>query len=167
MPIKVFSSSQHSTGTTELATPLIPGVEPGGSRAGQPFKPALLIRDIQVQWQEFVPGLDSDLVNAILVLSQEQDLTPGMHLDVSSAMAGATDTTLAASAAVVQKLERSHSGTVWAPAWVGIRGERSTGTMSTWRFRLLLDYEVIMIPWVEWFLRWEYLDNIVDAEREY
>ena len=58
-------------------------------------------------------------------------------------------------------------GSVWTPLWVGVRFSELAGALTSWDIDVHLDYEVIEIPWDEWFLRWEFLDNVVDNERQY
>ncbi len=174
MPHAVFDVAQRAGAADVAARELIPGIAPGGSRAGQATKPALLIRDC---WLEPAPGGASSLLAAAgwhqmtysLKLSQETDLTPGLLLPIACiggerreiSSVGQTDLGLNA---MIHRLFHAQ-GTVWAPRVVGVRVEE-TGTAVT-DFDVHLDYEVVDVPWMDWFIMWDFLDNIVDNEREY
>lgn len=168
MPLAIFESGTQTTSIDMLARPLIPGIEPGGSQAGEDFKPALLIRRIWVVLSDFTTVATADYYRArcFLKMSQDQDLDPGILLGpavLSVAQSGAT-----ANAPNSVDLDNGafafFPGTIWVPRFVGIRIQP---TIESVEFDLYLDYEVIQIPWMDWFIRWDYLDNVVNNTREY
>ncbi len=169
MPVAVFDTQEQTATADTAARPLIPGIEPGGSLAGRELKPALLIKDA---WLEIDDILMQDQASEwgrltwFLKLSQEFDLTPGLILPVATAMlaheVAGTDP---------RSIEVRHStllqGTIWVPRVVGIRVEENSDPPTNHRARIYLDYDVIMIPWMDYFIMWEFLDNVVDNERQY
>lgn len=164
MPVAHFSSGSI-TGTQDLLPrKLIPGVTPGGQFAGK-AKPALLIKDM---WLEVVnwetSAEDYHAVKVYLKLSQENDLTPGLILPIGivhSTSVGATHP----NAFQVEQLGEHASGTIWAPRVVGLR-HIEAGTV-TWNIRAYLSYEMVFLPWRDWFVHWEFLDGIGDNAREW
>ena len=86
MPHAVFSLGETTGTTRDMPRSLIPGVEPGGSRVGQPMKPALLIINA---WAEpiSVDVRGAEGINEAtygLILSQENNLNPGFTLPISA-----------------------------------------------------------------------------------
>ncbi len=171
MPHAVFNlGSQVATGDLD-GRHLIPGVEPGGSRAGRALKPALLIVDAWVE-PNSVNAISTAATSQLtfsLKLSQELDLTPGLLLPIGSFGATRRQTTAVGEmisdlAASYQPLFRAQ-GTVWAPRVVGIRIAEA-GAMIV-DADVHLDYERVDVPWMDWLLMWEFLDGIADNEREY
>ena len=172
MPHAVFNlGSQTATGDL-AARNLIPGIEPGGSRAGRDTKPALLIRDAWIEVNDVtIVGAANDFngFQIYLKLSQELDLTPGLILPIAAVGMERAESTAVGFASVgidsmVREMFRAQ-GTVWVPRVVGIRLlESGTATLDA---DVHLDYERIELPWMEWFLEWEFLDGVIDNEREY
>lgn len=169
MPHITFEPANLSVSANLVGRPVIPGVEPGGSRAGQPMKPALLIKDA---WLELRDYRDSgaveevQTVEVLLKLSRDKDLEPGLLLSVGRIRAVATATANQFNQIDV-KQEFEAQGTIWAPAYVGLRVIFTQGTPTTVLVIVHLDYEQIDIPWVNWFIGWEFLDNVVDNSRDY
>ncbi len=170
MPHAVFNLGNRDATADLAARPLIPGIEPGGSRLGQATKPALLIRDA---WIEVIDSpttfgaTDFNMMTWYLKLSQETDLTPGLLLPIAQ-----TGFALQEVSAVGQRVyflnivKLFHAqGTVWAPRVVGVRVVE-VGSVG-WDVDVHLDYDVVEVPWMDWFIMWEFLDGIVDNEREY
>ena len=172
MPHVVFDRLGSVTTTDRGdARKLIPGIEPGGSRAGQDFKPALLIKDA---WLEPI----SVSVNTIgsynamtygLILSNDQDLNPGLALPIGTYGAEVAQVTAVGVltypvSSLYEHLFRAQ-GSIWAPEWVGIY-HNETGTAAT-DVDVHLDYEMVMIPWMEWFIMSEWIDGVTDGQRDY
>ncbi len=146
------------------ARSFIPGVEPGGSRAGQPTKPAMRILDARLVFNGHI-GLGTGAAESLqysLKLSQELDLSPGLLLPVGTAVVTG-DGTHNTGTEVLQQF--SAQGTVWAPRVVGIRVVES-GAIDV-DCDVHLDYERVDVPWMDWFIMWDFLDNISDNETEY
>lgn len=166
MPHAVIDSGSQTTSADFGSRPLIPGVEPGGSRAGR-RKPALLIRQADVEFDLIDPDLSAagpEALTVFLKLSQEQALDPGLILPVCELLTD-TQTAVGSVSANIRKNFMA-AGTVWAPAWVGGHGELAGG-WTAYNVRIHLDYEVIMVDWRDWFVMWEFLDGITNNEREY
>ena len=165
MPHAVLGTEAVITTTGDFAArQLIPGVEPGGSRAGAATKPALLLREAWIEPITLgVTGAGiADSFSIFLKLSQEEDLTPGLLLPVGRI-------TLAGDASnsngyTIDRFFMA-AGTIWAPKHVGIRlvEDGACGL----DVNVHLDYERIDVPWMDWFIMWEFLDGIVDNEKEY
>ncbi len=167
MPHAVFSHGETTATTEAIARPLIPGVEPGGSRVGQATKPALLIRDCWVEPIDVnvTGGVGGNFMSYYLKLSQESDMTPGLLLPI--AVFGAeVDSEVAATGIkeVVKDLFRAQ-GTVWAPRFVGVRVVEVGAAIVN--ADVHLDYERVDVPWMDWFIMWDFLDGIADNEKEY
>lgn len=173
MPHRVIATgSQTSTQDALASSTMIPGVEPGGSTAGKPNKPALLLKDV------FLEVVTLDLTGTggfnnariFLKLSQDSDLVPGLILPI-----GQFSGEWVTATAVGQNLEGGlggvyhhlfHAqGTVWAPAYVGLRV--LIGGTLTVDVKAHIDYEVIEVPWMDWFIMWDFLDNVVNNDDEY
>ncbi|MEE9198070.1 MAG: hypothetical protein V3U45_07980 [bacterium] len=145
---------------------IVPGVEPGGSRAGQPTKPALLILDAWVEVIDYAMQANTDfnIFTAYLKLSQEQNMDPGFLIPVAqigqeTIIHDATGAVGVGIGAGVRDIFHEH-GSIWAPAYVSFAlFEQGVANI---RATLHLEYEVIEIPWVEWFIKWEFLDNITN-----
>lgn len=150
---------------------LIPGIDPGGSRAGHATKPALLIKNA---WLEPIDvnvaiALGTNQATYGLILSQDQDLTPGLFLPI-----GAWGEEYSEQSGVGREVHHlgssfmnlwHASGTVWVPRFVGIF-MNEVGSVNT-DVDVHLDYERIDIPWMNWFIKWDWLDNVVDGQRDY
>lgn len=146
---------------------IVPGVEPGGSRVGQPVKPALLIRDAWIELIDLVGQSVNDFnqMTGYLKLSQEQGLNPGFLIGVAQV---GSDTQTGAGGIGLHSAVRSifhEHGTVWAPKYIGAAWFEQ-GTM-TLRATMHLEYEIVQIPWIEWFVKWEFLDSITDNAEEH
>ena len=50
---------------------------------------------------------------------------------------------------------------------VGVRVVEANANLTAYDIDVHLDYERIDVPWMDWFIMWEFLDGIVDNEREY
>ncbi len=169
MPHLVINTGDISA--TQEATPrtIIPGVEPGGSRAGRETKPALLIRDCYLELVDgaFLTASDFNQMTFYLKLSQEIDMTPGLQMligTIGTAYTQLDGTGNSSSGDVVQNRFRAQ-GTVWAPRFIGVRVVE-VGTINM-DVNIHLDYEQINVPWMDWFLMWEFLDGIADNEQEF
>lgn len=173
MPHALFDTENLTGASSGGARHMIPGIEPGGSRVGQPTKPALRITNLFGELRRFDPA-DSALVmqrsTIFLKLSQETDLTPGLILPVAQAF-GASRTVGGdsdATSMTVQQLGGEFAGTIWAPRVVGWRNDESgVGPPTTVRWRIHLEYEMVDVEWMRWFLMWDFLDNITDNEEEF
>lgn len=172
MPHAVFDLGSLSTPSSadHAARQLIPGIEPGSSRAGADFKPALLIRDAYIQLNEADIPMSSQTygANVFLKLSQEQDLTPGLLLLVGGFRGDINRVTTASEYSqdvAFQQLGSKLAGQIWVPHFVGIRLE--TDSFTTLDLDVHLDYERIEIPFMDWFIQWDFLDNVIDNSREY
>ena len=167
MPHTVWPTGLQ-TGTGDfLPRPLIPGIEPGGSRLGHPTKPALLIRDAFVMINELdVATEDFHALEVYLKLSQEEDLDPGLTLPVANISFMSDGTTNPDAAPSVEQLGKHLIGSIWTPAYVGIRVVER-GAVVQWQMRIHLMWDVVEIPWMDWFFRWDYLDNVVNNDLEY
>ncbi|MEE9592363.1 MAG: hypothetical protein V3W28_02140 [Thermoplasmata archaeon] len=170
MPHAVFEPGNVSATAdlTAMARSLIPGVEPGmGIRnifEQRRMKRALLIQDAWLEILDVTSGIAADW-NTVLVylkLSQETDLTPGLILPVAS-IATEGDTTNMQAMHVEQLFQAQ--GTVWAPRLVGLRVVEVGSQGVT--VRVHLDYEVVEVPWEQWFIMWDFLDNVTDNSLEY
>ncbi len=167
MPHKVWDLGQLASSGDVAPTPLIPGVEPGGSRAGQPTKPALLIQDCGVQFNDIDLAAGADLrgVNVFLKLSQEPDLNPGLLLHIGGVHILSEEATSVGLAPIVVHNDFHHQGTIWAPAFVGVKFMEQVAV--SWDIDVWLKYERIDVPWMDWFMMWDFLDNVVNDTREY
>lgn len=167
MPRAIFDLPGGSGNGSFGARHLIPGVEPGGSRVGQPFKPALLIRDAWIEPLTLdIAAAGMDQLTVHLRLSQEQSLDPGLLLPIHSLGMRAITTT--EDIVGIWDIPYGHklAGTIWAASWVGI--EIVVSVHLTVNVDVYLEYEVIDIPWVEWFVKWEFLDGLpTGATREF
>ncbi len=171
MPTAILDTSGLTAGDEvgDTIRHLIPGVEPGGSRAGRAFKPALLIVDCRASLQNLADAgvaADFQTSSVFLKLSQELDLTPGLELRIADATLGKTATANLWNSIQVQQQFRAQ-GKIFAPRVVGLFVELGSGGIDTLDWVVELEYERIDIPWMDWLLQWEYLDGIVDNEREY
>lgn len=171
MPHAVLNLGFQSA-TVDIAAsvrPLIPGIEPGGSRVGHPMKPALLIRDVWLQPIDVnvSAATGGNTMGYFLKLSQEESLNPGLLLPIG--VFGNEHTQVSAVGAVNQPLEPQGmfkaQGSIWAPAFIGVRVEE-VGNANV-DCDVHIDYERVDVPWMDWFLMWDFLDNIVDNERQY
>lgn len=126
----------------------------------------MLIRDMQVHIAEWDPThTDADkIVDIGIKLSKSPDLDPGLILDVAKAISSG-DATAGYQVALSQQNMDYWKGTIWAPRYVGLRP--AVNGFTAFRCFLHLDYERVFLPWRDWFVHWEFLDNINDNERDY
>lgn len=169
MPHAVFDLGSQNATADLLPRHMIPGIEPGGSRVGQPMKPALRILDVFVEpiAVTFSATPSAQQATVYLKLSQELDLTPGLLLPVAYIGANVIEATAVGrfgTAVVVENLFKAQ-GSVWAPRVVGVRLLFSA--LSSIDLRIHVDYEMVEVPWMNWFLMWDFLDNITDNELEH
>ncbi len=172
MPHAIFNLGSLSASQEASPRTLVPGVEPGGQKAGRDFKPALLIQDCWVEPVSLAQGatITWESMTYSLKLSQEFDMTPGLELPIAvigseRAQADATGTITAGAEALIKEMFHAQ-GTVWAPRFVGVRVVES-GSITGYDVDVHLDYERIEVPWMDWFLMWDFLDNVVDNQRDY
>lgn len=168
--VEIGTGSQSAT-FNAFARHLIPGIEPGGSRGGDAMKPVLFLRDawIELLDMNLTTANDYNAFNYSLKLSQEESLNPGLLLPVGIVGSRQLQTTAVGEAslganAAVHDLFHAH-GTLWAPSFVGVQGLETGGADVD--ISLHMDYEVVMVPWMEWFLMWEFLDNVIDNTKDY
>ena len=168
MPHAVFSPGAQASGGDFVGRPMIPGVEPGGSRVGQPTKPALLIKNAWVELQDIsLASTDAQGWRIGLKLSQETDLSPGLVLPVAVLLGSSDGTSNHLFKGILDQTPReSMLGSLWAPKMVGVRLDE-IGVGSTLTASVHLDYERVDVPWMDWFIMWEFLDGIADNERQY
>lgn len=167
MPHTHYNTGSQSANGDFAVRPLIPGVEPGGSRAGR-SKPALLIRNMEVSFLNVTPafaGADFEEMRVNFKMSQDVDMDPGLVLRVA-------DMYLVAGGAATGGGQGLHvhkfdywRGTLWAPAYTAI--QLRFGGPTDADIDLMLDYEVVQVPWQDWFIMWEFLDNVVNDEQDY
>lgn len=170
MPHQIFSPGTLSAAADTAAKMIIPGIEPGGSRAGRKTKPALLIRDVWAEHVELISGAAEGLrrTAVFLKLSQERDLTPGLLLPIANLswdIRQGDSTARFSQDPTLQNYGQHYAGTTWVPRVVGLRVTMTGITSINWVVHL--DYEQIDIPWMDWFLQWDYLDNVIDNERHF
>jgi len=171
MPTAIFDTTGLTAGNEVIGTQrsLIPGIEPGGSRAGRDLKPALLIVDCRASLQNLADAgttTDFQTTSVFLKLSQEFGLIPGLELRIADATLAKTATANLWNSIQVQQQFRAQ-GTIWVPRNVGLFVEPGSGGIDTLDWVVELDYERIDIPFMDWFIGWDWLDNIVDNDREY
>jgi len=168
MPHARFSAPAALTTSSLTFGPrrLVPGIEPGGSRAGGATKPAMLITGLSfelVRWQPD-PTVENKNVRIFLSLSQVQSQIPDFLLLLGTLSAEVQDAT--GSNAPVWIPSDYAVGTVWAPRFVGARFTL-LGGFDAFQGAVHLDYEEIEVPWMDWFIMWEFLDNVVNDELEF
>ena len=147
---------------------LIPGIEPGGSLAGRSMQPALLIKDAWIELADWSQGaVDFNQIEIFLKLSQEESLNPGHILELGVVNSHTTRDEAGGSnvSSVNVQQDFHHRGTLWVPQFVGVRVQE-IGTV-VYDLRVLLSYEMVFIPWMEWFILWDFLDNVNDNGEEY
>jgi len=167
MPHIIFETGTLSATDDALgARPLIPGVEPGGSRVGAPTKPVLLLKEAYMVVNDLVVTANDEFwkVHVDLKLSKENTLVPGLLLDVGNVMGGIATADNAASS-MVQHDEFAARGTIWAAAFIGLRVELVN--VASINLGIHVDYEAVDIDWMSWFIRWDFLDNVVNNDRDY
>lgn len=170
MPHAIFDLGPQTAAIEGAVRTLIPGIEPGGSRLGQALKPALLIQDVwaevvRMQVQDSAP--DFAVVTYMLKLSQELDLNPGLLLPVAQLIASHTAAGADSSGVQVIPLGDKLAGTVWVPKVVGVRAVENQATLAIHHVLIHLEYEMIDIPYWDWFIEWDFLDNVVDNSQDY
>lgn len=168
MPHVVFAPATRATTADVTPRPIIPGVEPGGSQAGK-NKPVLLIRDCWLEVRNLADTgvtVETQTIEVDLKLSKEQDLSPGLLLSVGRVHAAATATASLYNDVNVEQVFAAH-GTLWAPAFVGLRINFASGSPTAFQCFVHLDYDIVLVPWMDWFIMWEWLDEVPDNSREY
>jgi len=166
MPHIAFPVGSQTSSGDFVPRQLIPGVEPGGSRVGR-SKPALLLRDAKLQISDIADGTASPdymTVTVNLKLSQEPNLDPGLLLPIAQIQVARRLANDFASLSMHDLWMAS--GTIWAAAYVGIRLEIN-GFAGGFNSIVHLDYDEIEQEWMDWFIRWDFLDNVVNNERQY
>ena len=170
MPHAVFDLAAQTATNEGAQRNLIPGIEPGGSRAGRAMKPALLIQNL---WAEVVrvqiqdSATDFAVVTYFLKMSQELDLTPGLQLPVVQIVGSHTAAGADAQGVQIIPLGQHFAGTLWAPRIVGVRALENAATLAIHHVLIHLDYQVVEVPWMDWFIMWDFLDNVVDNEEQF
>jgi len=166
--IEIGTGSQSAT-FDGFERQLIPGIEPGGSRAGEPMKPALLIQDAYIEIVDIATMHTEDFNQALyaIKLSQEQTLDPGLLLPL--AQVGTSVTEVSAVGQRVTPLgikDLFHAqNTLWAAKWLGIRMfERGTIDIDV---SVHIDYEQVEVPFWDWFMMWEFLDRVPNNQKDY
>lgn len=169
MPRIVFLTGvQSSSATVGGFRNLIPGVEPGGGRVGK-SKPALLITNA---WGTIIDVVDAattpdfQTARLFLVLSQEPDLTPGLWLLVAQMIVEKDGNAQGWTGVHQQDYGNTLGGLVFAPRFVGW-GTVFTSGVDSVDWNLYLDYEVVELEWMDWFLHWDFLDNVPDQSEEF
>ena len=129
------------------------------------MKPALLLGDVKVEINDYTPtsGTGTELLTIFLKLSQELDMDPGILLpiaEIGNFQANATGT----GAIIINDLWQGQ-GTLWVPKVVAIR-QQEVGAIA-WNVDVHLNYQVVDVPWMDWFIMWDFLDNVVNNARDY
>lgn len=94
-------------------------------------------------------------------------MTPSQVLPIATVIAGATGTANQGDFVTIDdKVGELWAGTIWAPKFVALRLD-ITGSPTNVRMVVHLRYEVVEVPWMDWFLMWETLDGVVDGTREW
>jgi len=167
--IEIGTGSQSAT-FDGFERQLIPGIEPGGSSAGEPMKPALLIVDAWIEIVDVVALHGVDEFNQALYalkLSQEQSLDPGLLLPLAQVGSQVTEITAVGEIATPLSITNlfKAQNTLWAPKWVGLRMfERGAIDID---ISVHIDYEKVMVPFWDWFMLWEFLDNVTNNTKDY
>lgn len=169
MPVVAFATGPQTGSTDVQSRSLVPGIEPGGERVGR-AKPALLLVDCFAWMNDVVDaGTTADhQANVVsLKLSQEPDLNPGLLLNIASWQGEKTATANLWNATETQQHFAFHAGTLWAPAYVGIRVGAVQGGVDTVDWNVFLRYEQVEVEWMDWFIMWDFLDNVIDNSSNY
>lgn len=135
------------------------------------MKPALLILDAWIEMIDLSLGgsIDFNQFTGYLKLSQEQSLNPGFLIGVAQVAADRAEQTSVGEHiypldASIHNIFHEH-GSIWAPKYVGAAWfEQGVVTI---RATMHLKYEMVEIPWVEWFVKWDFLDGITDNAEEH
>ncbi len=173
MPHTVFDIGIESATADLVPNQILPGVEPGMGIKNifeqKRMKPAMLLNDAYVEVADFITSAAADIVGyrGFLKLSQSPDLNPGLILPIFQFVAHQDGTTADVSNAMVsEQMGQRLAGTVWCPRYLGVRVEE-IGNGSSINVQVHVDWTAIEIPWMEWFIRWDFLDNIIDNSRDY
>ncbi len=131
---------------------------------------AFVIRDLWCETVAFAPDASVGEHRALvdLKLSQQEDLSPGLLLPIGQARCDFEEATAAARFPASEWIERfgqHYIGTMWAARYIGTRVEISGTT--TGRFMVHLDYEPVEVDWMDWFVMWDFLDNVADNSRDF
>ena len=172
MPHAVFNLGSLAATTEAVGRELVPGLAPGGQFAGRDMKRVLLLEDCWVEPISLAQGatISYESMSYFLKLSQQNDMTPGLQLPIAvvgseRAQADATGSFTAGTHGLIHPMFRAQ-GTLWAPRLVGVRVVES-GSITGYDVDVHLDYQVVEVPWMDYFIMWEFLDGIVDNEKEY
>ncbi len=168
MPHAVLNSGTQTADGVFDFRGLVPGVEPGGSRAGQPFKPALLIQDMWISLTAISTdtGLGDGQIRAFLKLSQEIGMNPGLRILIEELMVTQASGVADAMTGVTRKKFDYWQGRVYAPRFVALDVD-IRGNIDEFALGLHIDYQRIDVPWLEWFIMWEFLDGVTDSSVEF
>lgn len=168
MPHAVFDPGSVTGGGNLEARRLARGIEPGGATLGGETKPALLLVDARMEVVDLTTlGIaNHSTIGVSLKLSQNQTLIPGQDIPVGNLLVGDIGNANGESAIFVHEFFMA-KGTVWAPRFVGMRLNEKAGALPNWHIKLHLDYEIVQVPWEEWLILWDQLDNVVDNSFEY
>ncbi len=168
MPYSLWASGPITSNSKILPRQLVPGVVPGGQRAGGATKPVLLIHDAWARWLDFTDTgttVDSDQAYVALLLSQEQSLDPAQVLYVEEVALAKTATANLWNQIRPRNVFRLHRGTFWAPKFVGIWVVPGGATLV--KVDVTVHYDIVDVPWRDWFMMWEWLDNVESINQEY
>jgi len=134
------------------------------------MKPALLLQDAYIEVVDVVAGHGVDEFNQALFalkLSQEQSLDPGLLLPLAQVGTLVTEVTAVGEIATplsIIDLFRAKN-TLWAPKWIGLRMfERGAIDID---ISVHIDYEQVMVPFWDWFMMWELIDNVTNNTKDY
>ncbi len=156
---------------------LVPGIGPGeGIRdilAKTRQKYALVILDAYFLLTTLGAGASWSSAAIYLKLSQDPTLNPGLILPVAAVyqvgnVLGGTGGTASGDRIInwsQKDFGEKLAGSVWAPRYTGVRLVEVGGVNVSGQ--LHLDYTAIEIDWEDWFVRWDYLDNVTDNEVQY
>ncbi len=133
-------------------------------------KRALVIKDAYIEPLAVNFATTSATYNTqlYLKLSQEPGLVPGLLLPLAFVHTEIDQATAAAFSnpdLLIKDLFHAW-GSLWAPRYVGVRIAHSSSPIS-FDFDVHLDYDVVEVDWQDWFMMWDFLDNVVDNERQY
>jgi len=169
VPVARFDTGTVSSAADLAIRSLLPGIEPGGSRLGHPTKPALLLKDVKAAIIDATAPNAADFFShtVFLKMSQESSLDPGLRIplfEVGQFVQEGDATGRFAAPLIINKLFNA-KGSVWVPRHVGLQVAVTASFSARWF--VWLDYEAVDIPWMDWLIRWDYLDNVVNNDTEW
>lgn len=135
------------------------------------MKAALLLQNAWVEPVDIALNTDgatgTDSVTWILKLSQEQSMNPGLILPVAWWGGETQEASAVARFGVMTNFVRVFRArnTLWAPKWIAV-GVIVRGSISV-DSNFHLDYEKVDVPFWDWFMLWDFLDNVTDNTRDY